>query len=397
MGEGSSVLTSASSRYHGLDFLRALMMSLGLVLHAAQLYLVMPIVDYYWDPMRSISMDVLLIFINTFRMPTFFMMSGFFTAMLFARGGLDGLMATRYQRFILPFIIFLPPLAIVMSALRICAYYLMETGQWGFNLALVPPHTLWDNTHNLWFLYYLIMFVLTAWLVIKSTVFLPESITRWFKRTVMQRSITSVRTITIAALLLAVIGSTSHAGRISANLSFQPELVVYLSFGVCFFLGWMLFQRVDDLTRLAKRCWTAMGFALLSLLLGLAGFAFQGEPNSQHYAVFHWVLSIGTGFSIVFFMLGFVGIFNRYFSQHNKWIRYFSDSAYWVFIFHSIPLVIFAMPLYFWDVPAELKFLVVLVATISTSLLTYQLWVRESVIGKLLNGQRYHSVPWRES
>ena len=387
-------VSPASDRYHGLDFLRALMMSLGLVLHAAQLYLVMPIVDYYWDPMRSLSMDVLLIFINTFRMPTFFMMSGFFTAMLLARRGLDGMRANRYQRVLLPFVIFLPPLAIIMSLLRVCAYHLMETGQWGFDPALVPQQVFWNNTHNLWFLYYLIMYVLTAWFIIKSAALLPNYLIGWIKRGVMQRSIASFSSIVVAALLLAAVGSTSITGRISASLSFAPELVVYLNFGVCFILGWILYQKVEDLELLAKRCWMLLGFALLSLMVGLAGFALQGEPESSNHTVFHWLLSVGTGFSIVFFMLGFVGVFHRYFSHYNKWIRYFSDSAYWVFLVHSIPLVIFAMPLYHLEIVAELKFLIVLTATIIASLVSYQLWVRNTVVGELLNGQRYNEVPW---
>ena len=70
-------------RYHSLDFLRAIMMFLGIVLHGAQMYLAeLAIVDYYIDPMRSVSMDATLIIINTFRMPIFFSLPGFFIALL---------------------------------------------------------------------------------------------------------------------------------------------------------------------------------------------------------------------------------------------------------------------------------------------------------------------------
>jgi hypothetical protein len=40
------------------------------------------IVDCYIDPVRSVSMDATLIIINTFRMPIFFFLPGFFIALL---------------------------------------------------------------------------------------------------------------------------------------------------------------------------------------------------------------------------------------------------------------------------------------------------------------------------
>ena len=150
----ASLSPSAQQRLHGLDFLRALMMLLGVVLHSAQLYLTMPIIDYYWDPARSFSMDAILIFINTFRMPVFFLLAGFFMAMLLLRRGEQAMLENRYQRLIVPFVLFLPPLALVMTLLRIVARHIMETGEFGFDPGLVyNPRRIWDNTHNLWFLY----------------------------------------------------------------------------------------------------------------------------------------------------------------------------------------------------------------------------------------------------
>ena len=82
------------------------------------------------------------------------------------------------------------------------------------------------------------------------------------------------------------------------------------------------------------------------------------------------------------------GLFSRHFQAYNPWIRYFSDSAYWIFVFHSVPLVILAVPLYGWDAPAEIKFLVVCLGTFSICLVTYQLFVGNGRIGEVLNGRR---------
>ena len=383
-----------SQRLHGLDFLRAVMMSLGVVLHTAQLYLTMDIVDYYRDPMRSITMDLTLIVINTFRMPTFYLLSGFFIALLLAQRGADATFRNRYQRLVLPFVIFLPPLAISMTGLRIVAANIMANGQAGFDISLIDrPRLLWDNTHNLWFLYYLIMYVLSVWLVLKLRTQLPSTVAAGLGRWITQWPIYSPAVIVTVSLLLAAIGSMNAAGRVTGTLSFVPSISVYLYFGVCFLTGWVLFQRQGDIAVLARRGWVYMLAACFFLLLALVFFQQQGHAGEPGYVLAHSVLSLSTGLSICLFMLAFVGLFCRYFHRYNPWIRYFSDSAYWVFIFHSIPMVILALPLHGWVVAAEIKFLLVLSGTTVICLLTYHWGVRNTRIGELLNGRRYPRAP----
>jgi glucans biosynthesis protein C len=144
--------------------MRATMLLLGLVLHAAQMYLQLPLApDYYWDAQRSIVMDVLLIIINTFRMPAFYMLNGFFTALLIDRKGVDGMWRNRVDRILVPFLVFMPPLAISMTLLRIYAHNWQSHGALSLSTAWVGDwRHLLDNTHNLWFLYYLFMFVLVV-------------------------------------------------------------------------------------------------------------------------------------------------------------------------------------------------------------------------------------------
>ena len=54
MSEGNS---SISVRYHGLDFMRAAMMMMGILLHAGVMYMAMP----YGDDVASISADISLL------------------------------------------------------------------------------------------------------------------------------------------------------------------------------------------------------------------------------------------------------------------------------------------------------------------------------------------------
>ena len=74
----------SDQRRHDLDALRAAAMLLGLVLHASLAYVNIkfwPVLDVYSHPI----FDGLLHFIHGFRMPLFFVLSGFFAAMTFRK------------------------------------------------------------------------------------------------------------------------------------------------------------------------------------------------------------------------------------------------------------------------------------------------------------------------
>ena len=78
-------------------------MLLGIVLHAALSYTGIPIwptVDDAWLPFMEIHN-----IIHGFRMPLFFLLSGFFTAMLWKRRGLGGLLIHRVKRILLPLVV----------------------------------------------------------------------------------------------------------------------------------------------------------------------------------------------------------------------------------------------------------------------------------------------------
>lgn len=128
-------------RYHDLDALRACAMLLGIVLHGALSFFPMPI----W-PAQDLSQPVfevpavlaapseqarlesptkyslyefMLHAIHGFRMPLFFLVSGFFTAMLWRNRGLKQLAKHRAKRILLPLAIFLPIIWILIIPVSI--------------------------------------------------------------------------------------------------------------------------------------------------------------------------------------------------------------------------------------------------------------------------------------
>ncbi|MEM6689140.1 MAG: acyltransferase family protein [Planctomycetota bacterium] len=94
------------ARRHDLDALRAIAMLLGVVLHAALAFI--PGSGLYWaveDSQATASVSVMNDFVHGFRMPLFFLISGFFTAMLWRKRGLGATIKQRLLRIALPLFI----------------------------------------------------------------------------------------------------------------------------------------------------------------------------------------------------------------------------------------------------------------------------------------------------
>ena len=91
-------------RYHDLDFVRAVAMLLGLLLHVCIFF--MPPHKYFWGA-GDYHGDVLnlqfLSFIHLFRMQLFFLLAGFFAELVIDRKGLSHFMGDRSKRIFLPF------------------------------------------------------------------------------------------------------------------------------------------------------------------------------------------------------------------------------------------------------------------------------------------------------
>jgi Acyltransferase family/Ankyrin repeats (3 copies) len=148
-------LQPASARRHDLDALRAFAMLLGIVLHAALSFL-----DDPWlvrDATRAPQLRHVVAAIHGFRMPLFFLLSGFFTAMLWKRRGLRGLLRHRAMRIALPLLLAYGTIAPTMLPISIWAgvstkdYGIADTGKeiWTAaargNLDAVRNHLAWGT------------------------------------------------------------------------------------------------------------------------------------------------------------------------------------------------------------------------------------------------------------
>ncbi|MBA64001.1 MAG: hypothetical protein CMJ76_16725 [Planctomycetaceae bacterium] len=101
-----NLLSPTIERRHDLDALRAIAMLLGIVLHGLMPFIGLP---EFMFPLQDVSqmpvLGMLLTGIHGFRMPLFFLISGYFTTMLWRRRGLNALIKHRFKRILLPLLL----------------------------------------------------------------------------------------------------------------------------------------------------------------------------------------------------------------------------------------------------------------------------------------------------
>jgi peptidoglycan/LPS O-acetylase OafA/YrhL len=105
--------SESSPRRHDLDALRAIAMLLGIALHGLLAYTGGP-----WavrDVNQASSLGSIFAIIHGFRMPLFFLVSGFFTAMLWRKRGLKSLIKHRFNRILIPCMVGLVTVIPVMN------------------------------------------------------------------------------------------------------------------------------------------------------------------------------------------------------------------------------------------------------------------------------------------
>jgi peptidoglycan/LPS O-acetylase OafA/YrhL len=374
-----------TERLHSLDSLRAIMMLLGLVIHSAITY---GIVDYKggWslkDPNAThLSNDLIVGFIHSFRMQIFFLVAGFFGAMLFYERKPIKMLKNRVSRIVLPFIVFVillwPSIVFTFGYTR--TLFAGNTNALGETLAkfsdleiLIPK-----STFHLWFLYYLAMITFVSIgvaLVFKKLPVLSSSISKAFNWVIQKTVLRIVIFACITAVVYFIMGTSS----VDTSNSFIPDPNTFIYYFVFYIIGWVLFKSKHLLEIFVSYDWlnTAIG-VLLFLVFAILRDDFSYEAAIVLKSIMVWCL-----------IFGITGLFIRFGSRHSAKMRYVSDASYWVYLLH-LPFTAFLPSLLMdWQIPASLKFLIV--ASISTLIcfVTYHYFVRSTFIGKFLNGRKY--------
>ena len=247
----------------------------------------------------------------------------------------------------------------------------------GFHAMLTPVF------HHLWFLWFL------CWLVVGFAVY------AMFAKLVGLESLPNLLivsplrylwlvpvTIIPQAFMGAGFGPDTSVGLIP-----YPHLLFY--YAIFFGFGALYFDCKDTQGELGSRWFVTLPVALLLFLIGAgiktgdAGI-FEGIPK-----LLQQTISVVIQVLYVWLMtFGLIGLFRKMMSSENKWMRYISDSSYWLYLAH-LPLMIWLQWLISdWDLDGTTKFIIVCSVCTAVLLLMYEYLVRYTPIGTMLNGKK---------
>ena len=393
------------SRHIGLDALRGLMMMLGIVLHASMLYMQTPppAAPFPTDRNHAYAFDLIFDFIHAFRMPAFFLLAGFFTALLVAKRGLRGTWKNRVSRILLPLIaalvLILPATGLLMLNFFLSARFgthdlMPDAGALKMLAAEFAAQTGQDPARpalgHLWFLYYLCLF----YALIPACLWLAQgserhsrTITRWLRSPLFFIALT----LSTAATLWPFKGGQVHEGFVY----FKPHLPSLVYYGSFFVLGFLChtqraFLQVMQQRLPAMLALAAIAFPLALFMSALDHAARGGSVELHLYAVLANALATWTLICVC------IGGALRYCDRPSPWIDYTAQSSYWVFLVH-MPLVSLAgWWLVQYDLPAVLKFVLVCGFTGFFAFVTFHYWVQKTWVSDFLHGRRFDLAwPWQ--
>ncbi|WP_395739915.1 acyltransferase family protein [Prosthecobacter sp.] len=371
-------------RLHALDNLRAIVMLTGITQHAALSYVVS--IDFWpvYDVSRSFGFNILVGITNGFRSHLFFILAGFFARLLWLRAGLTGFIRNRAERIGLPFVLGTLTLVPLSGLIRLWATHQLPLapGQWT---------TLFTRSEHFWFLEMLLIICALAALILRAAPRIPlaqrslrplDAAFDWL----LARPWRIVALVPVGMLLMWAhqnVGLVHHKGH---DLTPPPRAVLY--YGHFFLLGCWLHRRSHHLQTLAQSYLSYLLLAVLSFPVFGIGYMIYHTPG---HAQPLWLKTLVIAASALYAWaaaFALIGFFIRHVHSHTPRIRYLADASYWCYIAH-FPLVLWLQILMLpWEVNCWVKFTLNVLLNLLILLPVYDLCVRYTWLGRILNGPR---------
>ncbi len=312
------------SRLHFLDNLRTILTTLGILLHASNIY--SP--DMAWvikSTESSVALQILGEFIHLFRMPAFFLVSGYFCAMGLSKLSNSEFIRRRALRIGLPLI----STALLVNSMQ--TLLLAKTGWLHFNLQTYINDGQW--TSHLWFLINLLVYFALACTfrmlmpqhVHKALIKAIEFLARW----PLLLLVPMLAVSNVAVYALNTVGFPLY-GKLGGFLSLY-FVVLYLPFfgvGLALFAVPILLERI-----LNSHPWPLILFALIA-------YGYNTFPEVPHEVWQPVRETMTEGLWMWSLALLCLNLSARTLSKHSPMLSSLAQASYTIYLLHHL-LVIF--------------------------------------------------------
>lgn len=384
-------------------------MLLGIVLHAAITYMDRRMDGLLWPVQTQtqpthVGFDLLFWWIHGWRIPLFFVMAGFFAAMLARRRGAGGFFKHRVDRI-------LKPIAVATVTLLPLLYFIFAWGwvvegrasweevlQADFDDAAIENHFL--GPAHLWFLNYLFIFSLVYWLILKvfgsganvgTAAEEPKLGKRFsfFFNSALRPLWFAVPTAGFLAVDPGLYTGYHHIVPKSWSAA-GYELVQLIYNGWFFVVGVYLFRLHREMDALKRNAWLYLVLAHLAflVLIVLMTGTNQRDPGALFDPANRWYMAVSVSLFCWLMIWGLTGIGLTLLARPSALVRWLSDSAYWVYLIHLPIVAVLMVVMRDWPIGGWGRFVMIVMITSVLTLASYQWGVRYTVIGRWLNGPR---------
>jgi len=310
-------------------------------------------------------------------MPLFFALSGYLAARAVARRGGAASARERLLRLGIPLLI---ALVTVIPLINLVVGLYGRTSGGG-------PFTLGDvffvRPLHLWFLVYLIILSFGAIGVRALLRGSPVGVrTRnGFRRLLESRAALPVLAVATAGVL--TLAPNWEASRlVGGTFVPEPELLAY--YATFFAFGWLLSSNRDLLPQIERAPGRRLLIGAAAATVAYLAYRSRLEPGMNAWHV--PTLLLGAGVACWFTVCGLWGAFARLLPRPNATVMYVADASFWIYLVHLPVLVLVESALATTSLPAGVRFVLAVTATLGFALLTCALFVRRTSIGRFLRG-----------
>lgn len=352
-------------RYYYFDFIRASLMLLGIPFHAALIYL--PGLEWnVISPDKNWIMQPIAGIIHSFRMQAFFLLSGFFSAMLLSRRERWAWLRSRYVRIGVP---------LLASALLLIPFQISLIRFFDEDAAAQP----WITQYRLFHFWFLPALLLLCSLLALSWSFV---VSKTFRSACHRLIHPAAPWILMVALIAWAILMSGFESASSLNLPFAKGVKIlsdpltylpYFTIGVIFSIDDEVFDR----------------FVRIDIAFMLIGAVSSIVFSFTWYDVdfFDRVISFISGpIAALFISLTLLAICRRYLDFNNSFSIMMSDASFTIYLLHQPVIILLGFLLLSVRAPTILEYVAICLITFAACLAAHLLLRRSAWLAFFFNG-----------
>ena len=364
-----------TNRFHSLDFLRALALLMGVLLHVLMLLL-----EPFDGSEPRLGASIIFIWIHTWRMPLFMLLAGFFTALSLSKRNTGNYAFNRLIRLGVPLLLLWSVIpAIDEEASRL--FKLPELISW---LLYDVPFTL--RLDHLWFLYYLLLFYSIV-LVIKITVPLIYSPIIDFELSLSRAIVLWVPILILLSPLNKPTGGIF--GEIPTTFG-EIHLGSMLFMASFFMIGMQAYRSSQFLENLQRiRFWlpSLIVFSLIPIGL-LAWGGVKDEPFAFSGLLELWIVNSLSGSAALLLVLSIMGLAMHKISSSSPILRWLVKLSYPIYVFHLMFVISVSGTLMFFGINDWIVVLLGFASGILFPVIIYYAFISWTPLDWVFNGYK---------